>query len=211
MAEVSEVAEIRLVLTGWQGAPGYVSQTFAPIQQASWEEAANEYAAAMAAVYAGMTPYLPTGLSGTFEKYLEVRDATTGDIVQDIELSGDLSIEEGTGSETQTSRASHAFLSTYTLERVRNRRLRSGWYMGPLAAEGIDNEGQLDPGVLFVATLAWSEGPLGAHATTVAWQRPIYKRDANGDRVLVRPGIAYTCGPPVARSRKVAMLRSRRD
>lgn len=202
---------VRTTLTGWDGAPGLVTNYFGAMTE-------NSEGAGLAIAYVHdlfgsvYGQLLSNAVTWTVQREVDVMTASNGEVTNTFTVTGSDSSTGGGGANIAPT-AVAALMQWKTATFLEGRRLRGRTYVSPLAAAAIDSNGHLGS-TLRTAVLA----DLATWLTTfdgtdvpVVWRRP---RPADPDHlpepVEARDGdTAPIVSADVASV--LAVLKSRRD
>lgn len=207
MPQVDRVLKVTVDLDGFVGAPGSNTWWFADTDDtwatSDWEDIADwleEY-------YLSLNPVLAQGVFWRLDDKATVYDALTGKAELDLFLEGFPPSGSGTGTENKLSRACSMYVYTASAEYVEGRRIRGGAYIGPMASEGIDDQGRVSAAALSANRAGWLANPPRTGLSHAVYRRPVKEKPG----VPGRAGLAYTAPNPVTQRGPIAMLASRRD
>lgn len=211
MAPLAEVGVATANFEGQQGGPATCSVLFHPSETASRQESEAALVAWWQAYKDAIAPFLITGTAFALSRDIQWRDPVTAEILADSTLPSAPGFANGGDELGNVSRACGIRMYSSSNERVDNRRVRTGFVVPYIGQSAINEQGQ----VASLAFLSFFTDVLtisGAEDLRwAAWHRPVYERDAEGERILIEPGVAYTAGTSLAARPYVSVLRSRRD
>ena len=197
----------KVVLGGWQGAPG-VNTYYARFTGGVGTPEAQSFATQLAGVYNTYKGYLVPGFTANVASDVDEIDEETGNITNVLTITPPAQVT-GTGIGGQIPRST-MLKWRFRTDLVHNGALvRGGNFLGPLDAASITSTGQLVPALVALAPTAWA-GMLDVvgDGRLVVYSRPVKKQIPGGPapRVGASGYVQSVSTDPVP-----AVLRSRRD
>lgn len=167
---------------GYVGSPGYNILHWTGGIGAGPESTGGveEFHDTLETAFLAVAGYLVTGVTFTIESDVAYFDDSDGVIIGSTLDPVDRDPGVGSGSGTQTSRATQIVCATRTAEYVNGRRLQGRFFLGPAAANGIGGDGQITTGAKDDIADNFAGLITGLGGRLAVWHRPTNDPPTNG-------------------------------
>lgn len=193
----------RVVLTGWEGAPGLNTIIWSKGTLISvGSEEVEQWHDDLGAAFAAQKGACVDNWRFTIQASVDVFDSVTGNLTGVItSAGGDVTDVNGTAGSSKLSRATQAIISAQTDVFEGGRRLQGRLFFGPLNSDAFDEDGTIQSGVIDGLNTAFGALNTGTGPRWGIWSRP---KPGGG-------GGYYGDIVTVNTREKPGVLRSRRD
>lgn len=200
---MTDLARVRIALTGWSGAPGVITEHYSQGSAGSWNETViQDLVDEVYDRYAGNSATFITDMSLTVEPSVGIFDAASGELVDYITAPTAPAVIDATGAGQSLSRATMLGIQLRTADFRNGRRVQGRLFWGPIQSGMFGGDGLIQAGIATDVAGTFEASISGLGPRLCVYSRPRAVGDIPGNWADVTN---------VTVSRTPFVLRSRRD
>lgn len=201
---MTNLAIVKVLYTGWEGAPGVNVLHFSPgtLGGVFDPAACGVLVDDIASVYTALLPVLPGQVRVTVPNEVQIIDSESGELINVVAADADSVTLTGTASPSLRGSADMALARFVTGEFRAGRHVQGRAFIGPVARDAVNDSGNITDSARATIAGAWDGVIDGLSHKLCVYSRPTHGETSGG---------LYADVISVTAPAKMAILRSRRD